>query len=66
MSLSDSISRTLSCPGYLFLGKAEMLLNHADGQARVDLRNRLFGRPCPLCSNPAGAAVETDVNGAET
>ncbi len=32
----------LSSPGYLFLGKAEMLLNHSDRFEPVDLRKRLF------------------------
>jgi two-component system, chemotaxis family, CheB/CheR fusion protein len=32
----------LSDPGYLFLGKAEMLLNHADRFQAVDLRKRVF------------------------
>ncbi|MBB5085306.1 CheR family methyltransferase [Nonomuraea endophytica] len=32
----------LASPGYLFLGKAEMLLNHADRFQPVDLRMRLF------------------------
>ena len=32
----------LSQPGYLFLGKAEMLLNHGDQFEPVDLRKRLF------------------------
>jgi len=32
----------LSNPGYLFLGKAEMLLNHGDRFEPLDLRKRLF------------------------
>lgn len=32
----------LASPGYLFLGKAEMLLNHSDKFEPVDLRMRLF------------------------
>ncbi len=32
----------LSDPGYLFLGKAEMLLNHSDHFQPVDLRKRIF------------------------
>ena len=32
----------LSDPGYLFLGKAEMLLNHGDRFEPLDLRKRLF------------------------
>ena len=34
----------LSDPGFLFLGKAEMLLNHGDQFEPVDLRKRLFRR----------------------
>jgi two-component system, chemotaxis family, CheB/CheR fusion protein len=54
----------LSHPGYLFLGKAEMLLNHADRFAPVDLRNRLFRKTSPIVleSRTAGWA---DMNGAE-
>ncbi|WP_440070145.1 CheR family methyltransferase [Streptosporangium sp. OZ121] len=40
----------LSDPGYLFLGKAEMLLNHSDRFEPVNLRMRLFkkiGSPPP-------------------
>jgi two-component system CheB/CheR fusion protein len=37
----------LSYPGYLFLGKAEMLLNHADRFQPVDLRKRLFRKATP-------------------
>ena len=37
----------LSYPGYLFLGKAEMLLNHADRFQPVDLRKRLFRKVSP-------------------
>jgi two-component system, chemotaxis family, CheB/CheR fusion protein len=37
----------LSYPGYLFLGKAEMLLNHADRFQPVDLRKRLFRKASP-------------------
>ncbi|KAB8184498.1 CheR family methyltransferase [Microbispora catharanthi] len=42
----------LADPGYLFLGKAEMLLNHGDKFEPVDLRVRLF-RKIP---QPAGGA----------
>jgi two-component system, chemotaxis family, CheB/CheR fusion protein len=41
----------LSTPGYLFLGKAEMLLNHGDRFVPVDLRKRLFSKI------PSGAGV---------
>src|ERR1700722_419264 len=34
----------LADPGFLFLGKAEMLLNHGDQFEPVDLRKRLFRR----------------------
>jgi two-component system CheB/CheR fusion protein len=37
----------LADPGYLFLGKAEMLLNHSERFQPVDLRKRLF-RKVPL------------------
>jgi len=40
----------LSNPGFLFLGKAEMLLNHVDQFEPVDLRKRIFrkiGKPAP-------------------
>ncbi len=54
----------LSDPGFLFLGKAEMLLNHGDQFEPVDLRKRLFrkiGKPIPAqpprlvaAASPAG------------
>ncbi|GGS50548.1 chemotaxis protein CheR [Planobispora rosea] len=37
----------LGNPGYLFLGKAEMLLNHGDKFEPVDLRMRLFRKVGP-------------------
>jgi two-component system CheB/CheR fusion protein len=37
----------LSYPGYLFLGKAEMLLKHTDDFQPVDLRKRLFRKAPP-------------------
>ncbi|MFB4276595.1 CheR family methyltransferase [Nonomuraea sp. MTCD27] len=37
----------LSDPGFLFLGKAEMLLNHSDKFVPVDLRMRLFRKVRP-------------------
>ncbi len=37
----------LSYPGYLFLGKAEMLLNHSDHLQPVDLRGRIFRKVSP-------------------
>jgi two-component system CheB/CheR fusion protein len=42
----------LNYPGYLFLGKAEMLLNHADRFRPVDLRNRLFRKASPASVEP--------------
>ena len=38
----------LNDPGYLFLGKAEMLLNHSDQFQPVDLRMRLFRKLPPV------------------
>ncbi|MEV0619772.1 CheR family methyltransferase [Nonomuraea sp. NPDC050404] len=38
----------LSDPGFLFLGKAEMLLNHSDKFEPVDLRMRLFRKIKPV------------------
>jgi two-component system CheB/CheR fusion protein len=42
----------LSYPGYLFLGKAEMLLNHADRFQPLDLRKRLFRKISPAIIEP--------------
>jgi two-component system, chemotaxis family, CheB/CheR fusion protein len=53
----------LSSPGYLFLGKAEMLLNHADRFAPVDLRNRLFRKASPAAPGPGGTSAWTDMTG---
>ena len=53
----------LSSPGYLFLGKAEMLLNHADRFAPVDLRNRLFGKASPAALGPGGIPAWPEVAG---
>src|SRR6202034_2912000 len=44
----------LSYPGYLFLGKAEMLLNHTDDFQPVDLRKRLFRRASPTALTEFG------------
>ncbi len=44
----------LSYPGYLFLGKAEMLLNHSDRFQPVDLRKRLFRRALPTIGMETG------------
>jgi two-component system CheB/CheR fusion protein len=45
----------LSYPGYLFLGKAEMLLNHSDRFQPVDLRKRLFRKASPTIMMEPGA-----------
>jgi two-component system, chemotaxis family, CheB/CheR fusion protein len=55
----------LSYPGYLFLGKAEMLLNHADRFLPVDLRKRLFRKASPGTLEPAGLSGWTEVSGRE-
>src|SRR5436305_11379862 len=47
----------LSNPGYLFLGKAEMLLNHSDRFQPVDLRKRLFRKTSPTILTESGPAV---------
>jgi two-component system, chemotaxis family, CheB/CheR fusion protein len=52
----------LSHPGYLFLGKAEMLLNHSDRFVPVDLRKRLFRKASPALLEPADTATWADVN----
>src|SRR5208282_3229658 len=44
----------LSYPGYLFLGKAEMLLNHTDHFQPVDLRKRLFRKASPTVLTQPG------------
>jgi two-component system CheB/CheR fusion protein len=44
----------LSYPGYLFLGKAEMLLNHSDRFQPVDLRKRLFRKASPTILMESG------------
>ena len=44
----------LSYPGYLFLGKAEMLLNHSDRFQPVDLRKRLFRKASPTIGMESG------------
>ncbi len=50
----------LSYPGYLFLGKAEILLNHTDHFQPVDLRKRLFRKASPTVlaqpGQPAGGS----------
>jgi two-component system, chemotaxis family, CheB/CheR fusion protein len=53
----------LSYPGYLFLGKAEMLLNHADRFAPVDLRKRLFRKASPALLEPGENALWADMTG---
>ena len=49
----------LSYPGYLFLGKAEMLLNHSDRFVPIDLRKRLFRKASPAPYEPGDAATWT-------
>jgi two-component system CheB/CheR fusion protein len=46
----------VSYPGYLFLGKAEMLLNHTDDFQPVDLRKRLFRKASPTVLTEFGHA----------
>ncbi|HWG00978.1 MAG TPA: CheR family methyltransferase [Trebonia sp.] len=55
----------LSFPGYLFLGKAEMLLNHADRFVPVDLRKRLFRKAAPGVLEPPGLPGWPEVSGRE-
>jgi two-component system CheB/CheR fusion protein len=55
----------LSYPGYLFLGKAEMLLNHADRFVPVDLRKRLFCKASPALLGPGDTATWADLSGRE-
>ena len=47
----------LSYPGYLFLGKAEMLLNHSDRFQPVDLRERLFRKASPTTLMESGPSA---------
>src|SRR5215469_7652095 len=56
----------LSYPGYLFLGKAEMLLNHADRFTPVDLRKRLFRKASPAPLEAAGAGGWSDMSPRES
>ena len=51
----------LSYPGYLFLGKAEMLLNHTDDFQPVDLRKRLFRKASPTALADLGRADRGEV-----
>jgi two-component system CheB/CheR fusion protein len=56
----------LSYPGYLFLGKAEMLLNHSDRFQPVDLRKRLFRKAPPTTMMETGRPVGwTEASGRE-
>jgi two-component system, chemotaxis family, CheB/CheR fusion protein len=50
----------LTHPGYLFLGKAEMLLNHTDQFVPVDLRKRLFRKASPAAFEAAGMSRRAD------
>ncbi len=64
----------LADPGFLFLGKAEMLLNHSDQFEPVDLRKRLFrkiGRSVPaepprLVATGAPGSAEPAAGGLES
>jgi two-component system CheB/CheR fusion protein len=64
----------LSDPGFLFLGKAEMLLNHHDQFEPVDLRKRLFrkiGKSIPaepprLVATVGAAGAESAASGLES
>jgi two-component system, chemotaxis family, CheB/CheR fusion protein len=64
----------LADPGFLFLGKAEMLLNHSDQFEPVDLRKRLFrriGRSAPaepprLVATAAPGSAELAAGGLES
>jgi two-component system CheB/CheR fusion protein len=53
----------LSYPGYLFLGKAEMLLNHSSRFTPVDLRMRLFRKAAPSGFEPGRAAALNEASG---
>jgi two-component system, chemotaxis family, CheB/CheR fusion protein len=55
----------LSYPGYLFLGKAEMLLNHAGRFVPVDLRKRLFRKASPALLEPGDTATWADMSSRE-
>jgi len=55
----------LSSPGYLFLGKAEMLLNHSDRFVPVDLRKRLFRKATPATIAPVNPVGWGDMTGRE-
>ena len=53
----------LSSPGYLFLGKAEMLLNHSDRFQPVDLRKRLFRKLSPMLVTESGPSARWNETG---
>jgi two-component system CheB/CheR fusion protein len=55
----------LSNPGYLFLGKAEMLLNHPDQFVPVDLRKRLFRKIVAATADPVGVGGWSEVTSRE-
>jgi two-component system, chemotaxis family, CheB/CheR fusion protein len=55
----------LTYPGYLFLGKAEMLLNHALHFEPVDLHKRLFRRTSPTRVIEPGRQGRADAAGQE-
>jgi two-component system, chemotaxis family, CheB/CheR fusion protein len=56
----------LSYPGYLLLGKAEMLLNHADKFVPVDLRKRLFRKASPAALEPIGTVSWAEMSSRES
>ena len=55
----------LSYPGYLFLGKAEMLLNYAERFQPVDLRTRIFRKVSPTTRLPGRSAKWAESGGRE-
>jgi two-component system CheB/CheR fusion protein len=56
----------LNYPGYLLLGKAEMLLNHADRFVPVDLRKRLFRKASPAALEPSGTTSWAEMSTRES
>jgi len=55
----------LSHPGYLFLGKAEMLLNYSERFQPVDLRTRIFRKVSPTTRLPGEPAKWAESGGRE-
>ena len=56
----------LRYPGYLLLGKAEMLLNHSDRFVPVDLRKRLFRKASRAELQPSGTLPWAEMSSRET